>query len=95
MKILLTIFIASGITFFSCTTNNKSDEENRGAQSSMDHPSNLDRDVDPHKHDSVHVKEHNRGTTYDSISEAPNATDSNSTQGIQGQTGNNQTGGGQ
>jgi hypothetical protein len=88
MKALPLIFLFFTLSFFGCSN----DGENRGAQADQDYPSNRDTEIEESKNDTVMVKEYNRGSDPDSISEAPNSGNTNPAQGIQGQTGTNQTG---
>jgi hypothetical protein len=87
IKALLTI-----ISIFLAGCGNNIDTQNQGAQSSQDMPSNRDRDIEAARDDSIILKEGNTGTRSDSLSEAPNNGAVNPHQGIQGQTGTNQTG---
>jgi hypothetical protein len=82
--IILFIFI-----FISGCDSKRVDDENRGAQADQDMPSNRDNEIDEHKNDTIILKEGNTGPEADTLSEAPNTGDS---QGIQGQSGTNQTG---
>lgn len=77
------------LSLYSCGTSD--DQQNKGAQADQDSPSNRDRDID-HGNDSAFIKENNHGPEPDSVSEAPNSEGGNPAQGIQGQSGTNQTG---
>jgi hypothetical protein len=92
MKLLSAIILTASLFIYGCSNYDSANDNNRGAQSGMDAPSNKDRDIPPPENDSFVVKEGNRGTEEDSLSEAPNNGNANPSEGISGQTGNNQTG---